>query len=161
MLIKNDNNRDHKTKPWLANSSLYYSVSSHYASCGSKDLPQYNPEDATTVNLQWYMGDTSSPIPHRRPVWATILNLLLEGNSHCGEQSGSKLLSVWSAFIFMWPDGRLTDFRHGTSQALTAISDVGYWVTRQTNTNWELRAIFLCSYSRAEGPAYLKNGCIC
>lgn len=51
----------------------------------------------------------------------TILDSLPEGKSHCGEQSGNKLLSVRSAFIFMQPGERLTDFKQPRRvQALTA-----------------------------------------
>lgn len=86
------------------------------------------PEDATTATLQTFMGDNSSPVPHKRPAWTTLLNLLPEGKPHCGQESGNKLLSVKEAPSSLYSLFRdcLTSNSHSVSGAPAAISDVGY-----------------------------------
>lgn len=105
---------------WLtASSSILPSHIVHH--CHIKGLPQKNPEDAT---LQTFMGDNSSPVPHRR---TTLLNLLPEGKPHCGEESGNKLLSVKEVPSSLYNLSRhcLTSNSHRVSGAPAAISDVG------------------------------------
>lgn len=109
---------------WLtASSSILPSHIMH--NCHIKGLPQKNPEDAT---LRTFVGDSSPPVPHRRPAWTTLLNLLPKGKPHCGEESGNKLLSVKEVPSSLYSLLRdcLTSNSHSTSGAPAAISDVGY-----------------------------------